>query len=79
MINSIPVLGWLLSIVFNTSLAIPFWFFWTYLEIGKRYFSFLPEVYLGVGFWDCVGIFVVLSILRGFFPVLVSVSQTNKE
>lgn len=79
MINSIPVLGWLLSIVFNTSLAIPFWLFWTHLEIGKRYFYFLPEIYLSVGFWDCVGIFVVLSVLKGFFPVLVSVSQTNKE
>jgi len=78
MINSIPVLGWLLSIVFNTSLAIPFWLFWTYFEIGKRYFYFLPEIYLSVGFWDCVGVFVVLSILRGFFPVLVSVDQTNK-
>ena len=63
--NAIPVVGWLISLALAISMAIPFWFIWTVLEIGKTYFYFLPEVYHAPGFWATVGIFTVLSILKG--------------
>lgn len=63
--NAIPVVGWLISLALAISMAIPFWFIWTVLEIGKTYFYFLPEVYHTPGFWATVGIFTVLSILKG--------------
>lgn len=62
--NAIPVVGWLISLALAISMAIPFWFIWTVLEIGKTYFYFLPEVYHAPGFWATVGIFTVLSILK---------------
>lgn len=80
MINSIPVVGWLLSILLNISLSLPFWLFWTFWEIGKKYFYFVPEQYQVIPFWDCVMLFVVISILKGVFvPSLANVSQTNSR
>ncbi len=63
MINAIPIVGWLLSFLLATFLAIPFWFIWTYLGVGAM-FDFLPESLQGPGFWATVGIFMCLSILR---------------
>ena len=63
MINAIPIIGWLVSFVLSTFLAIPFWFIWTYLEIGLM-FDFLPGALRMPGFWATVGIFMCLSILR---------------
>jgi hypothetical protein len=78
--NSIPVIGWLLSVIFTTSTALPFWIAWTNCGIGERYFYFLPEVYHDVPFWDCVGVFLVVGIIKGVFvPKIASVSQTNNQ
>lgn len=63
MVNAIPIIGWLISFVLATFLAIPFWFIWTYLEIGAM-FGFLPTALQGPGFWATVGIFMCLSIFR---------------
>ena len=61
------------------SLAVPFWIIWTNYGIGRKFFYFLPEVYLSPGFWECVGIFIVAPIVKKLItPTLVSVSQTNK-
>jgi len=79
MINAVPFVGWAMSFGFSVSLAIPFWICWTLCGIGARYFYFAPAVYQCIPFWHCVGLFIVMSILRGLFPVLVSVSQTNKQ
>lgn len=85
MLNYIPVVGWLMDFGFKVSLAIPFWFIWTVLGIGRKYFSFLPEIYRAVPFWDCVGIFIVVPILYNIFvPRFVSVKNeqnvgTEKE
>lgn len=73
--NKIPLFGWILSLVFNISLAVPFWICWNACGIGASFFPFLPAAYLGIGFWQCVGLFTVLSILKGFIPTLVSSSS----
>ena len=63
MLNVIPVIGWVISFVLATFLAIPFWFIWTFLEVGHL-FSFLPPGLQDPGFWTTVGIFMCLSIFR---------------
>lgn len=63
MLNAIPIVGWILSFVISTFLAIPFWFIWTYLGIGAL-FEFLPNGLQAPGFWATVGSFMCLSILR---------------
>lgn len=63
MVNAIPIIGWLISFVLATFLAIPFWFIWTHLEIGAM-FGFLPTALQAPGFWATVGIFMCLSIFR---------------
>lgn len=81
MINTIPVIGWILSIIANVSMSIPFWFCWTVCDLGKKYFYWLPEVYQDISFWNCVGLFIILSIIKGvFYPSFnVNNSNTNKE
>jgi hypothetical protein len=83
MLNVIPGLGWFLDLFFKISLSIPFWIIWTGFGIGEKYFYFLPPVYLRPGFWDCVGVFIVVPILKGIFvPRFVtssSSSETNKK
>lgn len=77
MLNAIPFAGWFLDFVFKVSLAIPFWFIWTVCGIGHAYFDFLPARYLDPGFWDCVGVFIVVPIAYGIFvPKIASVSQS---
>jgi len=78
--NAIPFLGWAISLFFAASLAVPFWFIWTICGIGARYFYFLPETYLAVPFWHCVGLFIVCDIIKqSFIPKLASVTQTTGE
>ena len=80
MINAIPFLGWIIDLVFKISLAIPFYIVWTGFGIGKKFFRFLPPVYLEPSFWDCVGVFIVVPIVYGIFvPKIVSVSQTVEK
>lgn len=78
MINAIPVLGWLLSFIGNVSLAIPFWICWTACGIGATYFPFLPPVWQVIPFWNVVGLFVSVSIIKTVFvPKLCSVNNSN--
>ena len=77
MLNAIPVLGWFLSFAFAASLAVPFYFMWNHL--APIYFAFLPVVYKSLPFWDCVWLFMTLSILKHLVPTLVNVSQTNNN
>ncbi|MEI6422408.1 MAG: hypothetical protein WCP55_09330 [Lentisphaerota bacterium] len=79
MLNTIPVFGWLLSLAINVSLAVPFWICWTLFGIGGKYFYFLPDVYHHIGFWSCVGIFMVFSILKGMLYPYSLISVTNKK
>jgi len=78
MINAIPVLGWFLSAFFSISLAIPFYFIWN--ALAPTYFYFLPAVYQHLPFWDTVGLFMILPILKTMlFPKLATVSSTSKS
>lgn len=80
MINAIPFVGWLLSFVFNVSLAIPFYVVWTACGIGERFFYFLPPVYQSIGFWNCVGLFIAVSIIKSVFvPRLVSINTSSES
>ena len=80
MLNAIPFVGWFLDFGFKVSLAIPFYIIWTGFGIGEKYFSFLPDVYQSPGFWNCVGLFMVMPIIYGIFlPKFVSVEQTNNN
>ncbi len=80
MINAIPFIGWSLSLFFSVSLAIPFWFIWTLCGIGSSYFYFLPPVWQTPGFWACVGIFMVVSIIKTVFvPKLVDISTSSNS
>jgi len=62
MINAIPILGWLLSAIVAMSLAVPFFYIWN--ALAPTYFYFLPAVYLSIPFWDCVGLFMIVPILK---------------
>lgn len=78
MLNAIPIIGWLLSLLFSISMAIPFWFLWTAQGLGDKYAYFLPMVYRFPSFWDCVGVFVIVSILKSvFFPSFSSSSSSS--
>lgn len=79
MLNNIPIIGWLLDFVFKASLSLPFWLIWSVSGIGKKFFPFLPEVYLNAGFWETVGVFIVVPIVYSIFvPKFVKVSNTQK-
>jgi hypothetical protein len=80
MLNAIPIIGWLLSFVVTTSLAVPFWLVWTVFGIGETYFYWLPKVYLYPGFWSCVGLFLAIGILKAVLvPKFAYVSNTNEN
>ena len=77
--NKIPFAGWLISALAAISLAVPFWLFWSFLGIGKTYFYFLPLVYQTIPFWDSVGLFIVISIIKSVLTSkIVTVSNTQK-
>ena len=80
MINAIPVLGWIISLIVHASLAVPFWWFWTVCGIGRAYAYWLPSVYQTPGFWDTVMIFVVMSIIKVVFvPRLATGSYSSSD
>ena len=76
MIYAIPVVGWLVGLFFHTMLAIPFYFVWNWL--APTYFYWLPSVYLQIGFWNIVGLFIIMSILKTvLLPTFVSRNTTK--
>lgn len=78
-LNQIPFIGWLLDFVLKVSLALPFWLIWSVMGIGKKFFWFLPPVYLHPGFWETVGVFVVVPIAYSIFiPKIVSVHNSQE-
>lgn len=77
MINALPVVGWILSFIGNVSLSIPFWICWTICGIGSHYFDFLPNHWQAIPFWNCVGLFMSVSIIKTVFvPTIASVTQS---
>jgi len=75
-IYAIPIVGWLVGVFFHICLAIPFWILWD--NMAPTYFYWLPKVYHQIDFWDCVGLFIIISILKSvLFPRLVSSSSSS--
>ncbi len=78
MINKLPFIGWFFSSIAAVSLSIPFWICWTWGGIGKKYFYWFPEIYQSIPFWNCVGLFIVIAILKGtLIPRLFSTSNSQ--
>ena len=78
MINAIPIIGWALSLFFSISLSVPFWFVWN--RLAPIYFYWLPDVYLNIPFWHCVGLFIIIPIVKRILtPQFASVSTSTKE
>lgn len=76
MIYMIPFVGWFLGLFFHISLAIPFWLCWN--ALAPKFFYWLPPVYHEIGFWETVGIFIILSILKLIFYPRIA-NSTNVE
>lgn len=75
MINRLPLIGWMLSFIGATSLSIPFYFIWN--GLAPIYFSWLPEVYHNIPFWHCVGLFIIIPIIKQTLtPQFVKVNNT---
>ena len=68
----VPIFGWLISAALAFFAAIPLWCLWSWL--GPTYFSFVPAVYLNIGFWDTVGMLVLI----GFIKLIVYPSALNR-
>ena len=80
MLNTIPIIGWLLDLLVKISLALPFWVIWTLGGIGETYFDFLPTQFHAIPFWHCVGIFITVPIIKLIFvPKFVSVDQSVEK
>ena len=77
MINAIPVLGWLISFVLSVCISIPFYFLWNWL--APIYGYWLPRVYLEVPFWHCVGLFMLMPMVKTLLvPKIASASADAK-
>lgn len=75
---SIPVIGWIVGAFFHTCLAIPFYFIWN--ALAPTYFYWLPNVFHQIDFWDCVGLFIVISILKSvILPTFSSSSSSSSD
>ena len=44
--------------------SIPFWIVYTLCGIGEKFFYFLPVVYQSPGYWNIVGLFIIVLILK---------------
>lgn len=78
-LNALPLVGWVLSGIIAVSLAVPFWLCWTFFGIGAKYFYWLPAIYQRIPFWDCVGLFIAISIIKSILtPRLASVEQKQQ-
>lgn len=60
--SKLPVIGWLIGIVFSIFSAIPFYYLWNY--VAPKYVYQIPEVYQNLPFWDIVWIFMTISIVK---------------
>lgn len=79
-LHMIPVVGWILGGLFSVSMSVPFWFCWTICGIGRAYFDFLPSKYQSIPFWHCVGLAIVIGILKTvLIPRLVNVDHKCEQ
>jgi hypothetical protein len=60
------------ALISSLVVALPLWYFWSYMGLGGKFFGFLPEVWLGPNYTETVGLsflalvvlFTVLRLLR---------------
>ena len=76
-LNHIPIIGWLISLLFTASLAVPFWLAWTVGGIGSTFFYFLPAVYLHPGFWQLIGLFISIGTIKILFFPEINIDNSN--
>jgi len=69
----------LFNIAFAIVTALPFHFVWT--RLSSKFFSFLPEIWLNISYWEMVGILLVSmfvgELIQRLTPKFVNVSQNN--
>jgi hypothetical protein len=58
------ILAIFMNLILNIIIAGLFWLFWTVLGIGARYFGFLPNIYLNMSLWHCIGIFTCIELVK---------------
>lgn len=76
-ILGIPFFGWIVSPIVSACLAFPFYILWHWCDI-KEFFPFLPANYQNIGFWQLVGLFLVVSMAKSIALPKVSVSNSCK-
>ena len=74
-ITAIPFIGWVVGPIIAFFSAIPFYVIWHWMNI-KKFFYFLPDIYLNIGFWDLAFLFIIVSFLKSL--ILPSFSCTCK-
>ena len=79
MLCYIPIIGYFLSFILAFCISVPFYFLWNWL--APTYFYFVPPVYQNIPFWSCVGLWMLLSILKCIFKPSINInnSNTNKD
>lgn len=50
------------TLILAVFLSIPFYYIWN--ELAPIYFYWLPDIYKQLPFWHCMGLLVLISILR---------------
>ncbi len=62
-IYGIPVIGWLIGLIVQIAMAIPFYYAWNYVA-PKYFIRWLHPEWLQLPFWDIVALFVAISIIK---------------
>jgi len=73
----------LIKILFNIGFAIvtalPFHFAW--VRLAPKFFSFLPKIWIGLSYWEMVGILLISmfvgDLIQRLTPKFVNVTQNN--
>ena len=60
--SKLPIIGWVLGFLIAVFMAIPFYFLWNF--IAPIYLTFLPQIWLSLPFWNCVWLFLLISIIK---------------
>lgn len=78
MLYMIPVLGWVLGFILSFCISIPFYFIWNWL--APIYFYWLPEIYHAIPFFHCVGLFMLMPMIRfALYPRAASQNNYSKD
>lgn len=68
--------AWVITAIAGAFVAVPLWFLWGWL--APTYLPFVPALYLNIGFWDTVGMVILIGLLKSvFLPKFVGQATTN--